>query len=249
MKIHLKKVLVSLLVIISFVSYALYQRFLGTQQTAVADGSPDTVADLNTSETVSTTTVSQADNQSANQTETLPATDQTVTASGSGFEDDGEYEDDEEDDDYVPQQTTQASTGQTTSGSSSSTTTAGSTTSTTTTSAGTTASGTTSTTTAGTTAANALYKDGQYDGNAADAYYGLVQVRAIIQGGKLTDVVFLSYPNDRSQSIQINTYATPILKAEAIKAQSAKVNMVTGATNTSRAFINSLTTALSQAQV
>ncbi len=131
----------------------------------------------------------------------------------------------------------------------SSTTAAGSTTSTATTSAGT-ASGSTSTTTAAsTTAANALYKDGQYDGNAADAYYGLVQVRAIIQGGKLTDVVFLSYPNDRSESIKINTYATPILKAEAIKAQSAKVNMVTGATNTSRAFINSLTNALSQAQV
>jgi FMN-binding domain. len=41
----------------------------------------------------------------------------------------------------------------------------------------------------------------------------------------------------------------PKLKAEAIKAQSAKVNIVTGATNTSRAFINSLTNALSQAQV
>ena len=66
--------------------------------------------------------------------------------------------------------------------------------------------------TATTTIANALYKDGQYDGRIADAYYGNVQVRAIIQGGKLTDVQFLSYPNDRNQSIEINSYALPILK-------------------------------------
>ena len=87
MKIHLKKVLVSLLVIISFVSYALYQRFLGPQQTTVADGSPDTVADLGTSETVSTTTVSQADNQSASQPETVPATSQSEKVSGNIGED------------------------------------------------------------------------------------------------------------------------------------------------------------------
>jgi uncharacterized protein with FMN-binding domain len=227
MKIHLKKVLVSLVVIIGFVSYAIYQRYFMAQQAVVTNNPTDTVADQNTSETVTTTAVSQAE------TVTPTSTPETLAVNGNG--DDNEYDDDnEEGGGSVAQQTT---------------ITAGSTTSTATTSSGT-ASGTTSTTAAATTAAaNALYKDGQYDGNAADAYYGLVQVRAIIQGGKLTDVVFLSYPNDRSESIKINTYATPILKAEAIKAQSAKVNAVTGATNTSRAFINSLTSALSQAQV
>ena len=107
----------------------------------------------------------------------------------------------------------------------------------------------TSTSTATTTVASALYKDGQYDGRIADAYYGNVQVRAIIQGGKLTDVQFLSYPNDRNQSIEINSYALPILKSEAIKVQSAQVNIVSGATNTSNALINSLSSALSQAKV
>jgi uncharacterized protein with FMN-binding domain len=240
MKIHLKKVLVSLLVIVGFVFYAVYQRYFIAQQTAVTGAPLDTVADQNTSETVSTTTVSQA--------ETAPATNSPEITTGNVIGgDDGEYGDDDEGGGV--QQTTQATSGQTTAGSTSSTTAAaaGGTTSTTTTSAGA-ASGSTSATTAA-AAANALYKDGQYDGNAADAYYGLVQVRAIVQGGKLTDVVFLSYPNDRSESININTYATPILKAEAIKAQSAKVNIVTGATNTSRAFINSLTNALKQAQV
>jgi uncharacterized protein with FMN-binding domain len=238
MKIHLKKVLVSLLVIVGFVFYAIYQRYFIAQQAIVNNAPPDTVADGSTSETVTTTTVSQA--------ETVPATNPPEITTGNVIGgDDGEYGDDDEGGGV--QQTTQSSSGQSTSGSTSSTTTA-------TTAAGTTssatASGSTSATAAATTAAaNALYKDGQYDGNVADAYYGLVQVRAIIQGGKLSDVVFLSYPNDRSESIQINTYAMPKLKAEAIKAQSAKVNTVTGATNTSRAFINSLTNALSQAKV
>lgn len=227
MKIHLKKVLVSLLVIVGFVFYAVYQRYFITQQAIVNNAPPDTAANGNTSETATTTTVSQA--------ETVPPANTTETLAVSGNGDDNE-----EDGGSVSQQTTQSASGQTT------TATAGSTTSTTAASTTGSASTTAATTTA---AANALYKDGQYDGNAADAYYGLVQVRAIIQGGKLTDVVFLSYPNDRSESIKINTYATPILKAEAIKAQSAKVNTVTGATNTSRAFINSLTSALSQAQV
>jgi uncharacterized protein with FMN-binding domain len=107
----------------------------------------------------------------------------------------------------------------------------------------------TTTSTATITVANALYKDGQYDGRIADAYYGNVQVRAIIQSGKLTDVQFLSYPNDRNQSIEINSHALPILKSEAIKAQSAQVDIVSGATNTSNAFISSLSSALSQAKV
>jgi uncharacterized protein with FMN-binding domain len=234
MKIHLKKVLVSLLVIVGFVFYAVYQRYFIAQQAIVNNASPDTVADGNTSETVTATTINQA--------ATVPPTNTPETLAVSDNGDDNEYEDDDEEDGgSAQQQTTQPVSSQAT------TATAGSTTSTSATSTSTT-SGSTSTT-ASTTTANALFKDGQYDGNAADAYYGLVQVRAIVQGGKLTDVVFLSYPNDRSESIKINTYATPILKAEAIKAQSAKVNMVTGATNTSRAFINSLTNALSQAQV
>src|SRR5260370_38615779 len=49
------------------------------------------------------------------------------------------------------------------------------------------------------------YKDGAYTGNAADAIYGNLQVKAIIQGGTLTDVQFLQYPNDRPTSIEINT--------------------------------------------
>jgi uncharacterized protein with FMN-binding domain len=93
------------------------------------------------------------------------------------------------------------------------------------------------------------YVDGTYRGSVADAYYGNVQVQATVQNGALADVQFLQYPNDRGQSIEINQRAMPVLKSEAIQSQSAQVNIVSGATQTSEAFQQSLATALSQAQV
>ncbi len=93
-----------------------------------------------------------------------------------------------------------------------------------------------------------LYKDGSYTGSVADAQWGVVQVKAIIQNGKITDVQFLQYPNDRSRSIYINSVADPQLTSEAIQAQSANVDIVTGATDSSDAFMQSLSDALSQAR-
>lgn len=93
-----------------------------------------------------------------------------------------------------------------------------------------------------------LYNDGTYVGNSVDAYYGNVQVKAVISNGKLSDIVFLDYPRDRGHSIQINNYALPILKQEAIQSQSANVNTVSGATDSSGAFMDSLASALAQAK-
>ena len=92
------------------------------------------------------------------------------------------------------------------------------------------------------------YKDGSYTGNSTDAFYGNIQVQAIISGGKITDVQFLQYPSDRSRSVAINTFAMPNLKQEAIQAQSANVDIVSGATDSSNAFIESLSSALSKAK-
>lgn len=98
------------------------------------------------------------------------------------------------------------------------------------------------------TPSGALYKDGSYTGSVADAQWGNLQVKAIIQNGKITDVQFLQYPNDRNRSIDINNYADPQLRSEAIQAQSAQVDVVSGATDSSDAFIQSLSDALSQAK-
>lgn len=92
------------------------------------------------------------------------------------------------------------------------------------------------------------YADGSYTGSAADAYYGTVQVKAVVQNGKLATVQFLQYPSDRSTSRAINSRAMPALTSEAIQAQSSNVNAVSGATFTSQAFQQSLHSALTQAQ-
>ena len=113
---------------------------------------------------------------------------------------------------------------------------------------------TTPSSTAGTTPSSTspttggLYKNGSYTGSVADAHWGNIQVKAIIQNGKITDVQFLQYPNERNRSIEINNYADPQLTSEAIQAQSAQVDTVSGATDTSDAFIQSLSDALSQAK-
>lgn len=106
-------------------------------------------------------------------------------------------------------------------------------------------SGTTTTPTSG---SSGQYKDGSYTGSVDDAQWGFIQVKAIIKGGKITDVQFLQYPNERDRSIMINQNADPQLTSEAIQAQSANVDIVTGATDSSQAFIQSLTDALSQAK-
>jgi uncharacterized protein with FMN-binding domain len=93
-----------------------------------------------------------------------------------------------------------------------------------------------------------FYKDGTYKGPEVDAYYGLVQVQATVQGGKLSSVQFLEYPSDRRTSVEINNIAVPYLQQEAMQAQSSSVDIISGATLTSEAFIMSLQNALNSAK-
>jgi uncharacterized protein with FMN-binding domain len=93
-----------------------------------------------------------------------------------------------------------------------------------------------------------LYKNGTYVGAVADAQWGYIQVQVVIQNGRMADVQFLQYPDDRNRSIEINRTADPQLVREAIQAQNAQVDIVTGATDSSEAFMQSLADALSQAQ-
>lgn len=92
------------------------------------------------------------------------------------------------------------------------------------------------------------YVDGTYTGSSVYVYYGNVQVRATVSGGKLADVQFIQYPNDRNTSRYINSQAMPLLRSEAIQAQSANVDGVSGASDTSAGFRESLAAALSKAR-
>ena len=93
-----------------------------------------------------------------------------------------------------------------------------------------------------------LYKNGTYNGSVQDAFYGPLQVQAVIANGKISDVIFLQYPNDNRTSQYVNSLADPMLKQEAIQAQSAQVNGVSGASASSQAFQASLADALSKAK-
>ncbi len=96
--------------------------------------------------------------------------------------------------------------------------------------------------------AKGQYRDGQYTGSVEDAFYGPYQVKAIVSGGKITDIHFLQTPNDRQTSIEINSQASPLLKQEAIQVQSAQVDIISGATQSSEGFQRSLQSALNQAK-
>ncbi|MGD0613307.1 MAG: FMN-binding protein [Anaerolineales bacterium] len=98
------------------------------------------------------------------------------------------------------------------------------------------------------TSQGVAFKNGTYTGPVVDAYYGLVQVQVAIQNGKIANVQFLDYPHDRRTSQQINNQVMPWLVQEAIQAQSANVDIISGATLTSEAFATSLQSALQSAK-
>lgn len=90
-------------------------------------------------------------------------------------------------------------------------------------------------------------RDGTYTGQTVSAYWGYVQVRAHIRHGNLAQVEVLRYPSDRWTSRVIAHRSLPKLEREVIAAQSTRVRYVSGASLTSRAFLESLQTALNKA--
>jgi len=95
-----------------------------------------------------------------------------------------------------------------------------------------------------TLASGSSYTDGTYTGPAIDAYYGLIQIQAIVRNGQIAALKVLQYPSDRSTSVAINRQALPMLRDEVVSAQTANVDIISGATLTSKAFIRSLDGAL-----
>ncbi len=94
------------------------------------------------------------------------------------------------------------------------------------------------------------YVDGDYLGDAVRTdRWGNTQVIAHIEGGMLVDVEIAQYPNSKNRSSQISWAAFPTLISEAVENQNADVNIVTRATDTSVAFIQSLDSALDDAAV
>ena len=84
-------------------------------------------------------------------------------------------------------------------------------------------------------------------GGIAQTQWGPVQVQLTLKRSTITDVTMLQYPSGNPQDDQINSYALPILIQHTLDAQSAQIDMVSGATVTSVGYVQSLQSALDQA--
>jgi uncharacterized protein with FMN-binding domain len=93
---------------------------------------------------------------------------------------------------------------------------------------------------------NGTYADGTYTGGVATMRYGPMQVQVTVSGGQVTEVTVLQEPGD-GKSQRINEQATPILESQAVAAQSADLDGVSGATYTTVSYEASLQSALDAA--
>ncbi|MFE5374328.1 FMN-binding protein [Streptomyces mirabilis] len=84
-------------------------------------------------------------------------------------------------------------------------------------------------------------------GDTIQTRWGPVQVRVTLKNGKITDVTAVSYPTDNPRDQEINSYAIPQLRREALAAQSAQIDSVSGASYTSDGYKQSLQSALDSA--
>lgn len=88
-----------------------------------------------------------------------------------------------------------------------------------------------------------------YTGSTSQTPYGPVQVQITVTAGKLTAVTPVQLPNGNGYDQQVDTIAVPYLAQEALTAQSAHIDSVSGATYTSNGYTASLQSALDAAHL
>lgn len=96
--------------------------------------------------------------------------------------------------------------------------------------------------------AAAYYADGEFTGDSVDTYYGPLQVKVTVLNGDIVNADCPVYPNHFQRSEEISQWAIPILIAEVIHLQSADIDIVSGATQTSGGYYQSLVSALAKAR-
>jgi uncharacterized protein with FMN-binding domain len=91
-------------------------------------------------------------------------------------------------------------------------------------------------------------KNGTFTGQNAAMFYGPVQVQIVVSGGKITNIKTLQEPTDNPQSAYIASVAIPMLRQEVLQAQSAQIQIISGATYDSYSYAQSVQSALDQAK-
>ena len=89
----------------------------------------------------------------------------------------------------------------------------------------------------------------KYTGDPIETPYGVVQVAVTVTGRHIDAVSFVRLDAFDGHSQDINSQAAPILLREAISAQSAHIDTVSGATYTSEGYAQSLQSALDRAGI
>ena len=100
-----------------------------------------------------------------------------------------------------------------------------------------------STGSSGTTAATT------FAGDAVDTRFGPVQVQITVANGTITAVDVLQVPMEDRHDQMINSRAVPVYNEEAVQAQSADIDVVSGATVTWEGYTQSLQSAIDAAHL
>ena len=103
----------------------------------------------------------------------------------------------------------------------------------------------TQSTAAVTTPATSAVKDGTFTGPSVNVNYGNVQVKITVVNGRITDAVAIKAPSGKND--RYTNMSVPVLKQQTLKAQSANIQGVSGASYTSYGWFTSLQGALAAA--
>jgi uncharacterized protein with FMN-binding domain len=85
-------------------------------------------------------------------------------------------------------------------------------------------------------------------GQTVTTPFSVISVRVTLTGGELTRVETLALDGAGARTQAINAHAEPILREEALRAGSAKIHAVSGATYTSESYRESLQSAIDRAR-
>ncbi|MBV2353368.1 FMN-binding protein [Streptomyces sp. J2-1] len=97
------------------------------------------------------------------------------------------------------------------------------------------------------TGSGSAARTGTFTGDAVPTQYGAVQVAVTLAKGRITAVKVLQAPDQSGRDQEIASYALPRLTREALGAQSAHIDAVSGASYTSQGYAESLQSALDKA--
>ena len=93
--------------------------------------------------------------------------------------------------------------------------------------------------------ATSTVKDGTFTGPSVNVNYGNVQVKITVVNGRITDAVAVKAPSGKND--RYTNMSVPVLKQQTLKAQSANIQGVSGASYTSYGWFTSLQGALAAA--